>query len=221
MGWTHCFDGRRLPNGKIDRKYECDKMLTFDRKDKDGNVIGHTRVLKSAMVGSTYYAAVETVVGEKRNVVAAVFLTCGKTRWDNTEWGYKDMDETMGPYKYDCPKGILDLLTPTDWEEANKWRELCRKRLAEKKEAKKGNKEKFIPKGVSIVDEGRGSWTFTNENFYSQHWGYSGARYSKRRYHTYDHAMYSFLWRYGTAEQRAEWAATGRESLDDWKKGVA
>ena len=221
MGWTHCFDGRRLPNGKIDRKYECDKILTFDRTDNDGNVIGHTRVLKSAMVGMVYYAAVETVVGDKRMVSAAIFLTCGKTRWDNTEWGYKDMDETCGPYYYDCPKGILDLLTPTDCKEANEWRELCRKHRAEKRAAKKCNAEKFIPKGVVLVAERRGSWIFANENFYRQNFGYSGARYFKRLYHTYDHAMYSFLWKYGTAEQRAEWAATGRESLDEWKKGVA
>ena len=38
----------------------------------------------------------------------------------------------MGPYYYDCPKGILDLLTPTDNECANDWRRKCR----EKKEKK-------------------------------------------------------------------------------------
>ena len=51
MGWTHCFDGRRLPNGKIDRRYECDRLLTWDTKDKDGNVTATNRVLKSSMVG--------------------------------------------------------------------------------------------------------------------------------------------------------------------------
>jgi hypothetical protein len=40
------------------------------------------------------------------------------------------MDETMGPCDHDCPAAILDLLTPTDSEWANAWRQKCRARLA-------------------------------------------------------------------------------------------
>ena len=104
MGWTHCFDGRTKPNGSIDRRYECDRLLTWCRKDENGNVISSGEVLKSAMVGSTYYAAVRNQKGE---VWAAVFLTCGRTKWDGTAWGYKDMDETMGPNEDKCPASIL------------------------------------------------------------------------------------------------------------------
>lgn len=38
---------------------------------------------------------------------------------------YKDMDETMGPYAYKCPEKILRMLTPTDNENANEWRDKC------------------------------------------------------------------------------------------------
>jgi len=40
------------------------------------------------------------------------------------------LSETMGPYHYDCPASILDLLGPPGNEYAAKWREACRARLA-------------------------------------------------------------------------------------------
>jgi hypothetical protein len=41
-------------------------------------------------------------------------------------FGYKDMDESMGPCEAACPPAILDLLTPTDRPYAVAWRERCR-----------------------------------------------------------------------------------------------
>jgi hypothetical protein len=92
------------------------------------NENGKRRVLKSAMVGSVYYAAVEQIYPDgKREVWAAIFLTksCPRAK-DGMTFGYKDMDETVGPYETKCPPGILDLLTPTTSEYANAWRERCR-----------------------------------------------------------------------------------------------
>ena len=40
------------------------------------------------------------------------------------------LTETMGPYNYDCPASILDLLGPPGNEYAAQWREHCRQRLA-------------------------------------------------------------------------------------------
>jgi hypothetical protein len=40
------------------------------------------------------------------------------------------MSETMGPYNYDCPASILDLLGPPGNEYAANWREACRARFA-------------------------------------------------------------------------------------------
>ena len=121
MGWTSYRVEPTYKNGKvfIDRKAECDSH--FD-KDK-------CKILKSAMVGSTYYAAVAV----ENEVIAAVTLT----RVDNKEYcnfAYKPMDETMGPCEDNCPKGILDLLTPTDSEYANDWRKRCYESLKKKRD---------------------------------------------------------------------------------------
>ena len=38
------------------------------------------------------------------------------------------MEESMGPCYYDCPVSILNVLSPTDSEFANNWREACRQK---------------------------------------------------------------------------------------------
>lgn len=40
------------------------------------------------------------------------------------------LTETMGPYHYDCPASILDLLGPPGNKYAANWRKACRARLA-------------------------------------------------------------------------------------------
>ena len=115
MGWTYT-QAKFWKKGKVDRKAECDSLLTW----------GEQTVLKSSMVGTTYYAAVKR--GD--NVWGAIFLTAT----DGFDFGYKDMDETCMPYYFDCPVSILNLLTPTDNEYANKWRNACREKRAKAKE---------------------------------------------------------------------------------------
>lgn len=53
---------------------------------------------------------------------------------DYFNFSYKDMCESAGPYRYNCPKGILDLLTATDNEYAINWRNKCRENIQKKKE---------------------------------------------------------------------------------------
>ena len=120
MGWTSYHATPNYKKGKvfIDRKAECDNHFDKNR----------CKVLKSAMVGSTYYAAVAV----ENRVIAAVTLT----RVDNEDYynfSYKPMDESMGPGEDNCPKGILDLLTPTDSEYANDWRKRCYENLKKKR----------------------------------------------------------------------------------------
>lgn len=229
MGWTHCFSSPYSvwKNGHetmppASRRKECDKMLTWDAKDSDGNILSSHRVLKSAMVGSTYYAAVTTErKGEPTKVWAAVFLTCGRTKHDNTMWGYKDMDETMGPCESKCPASILALLTPTDSKWANEWRERCRRNIAEAAERRKsGQKPIFVPKGIE-VQALHGSWILSSEH-YRRNSGYSGIRYTKRGWHNdFDRVMLRFLEKYGTDGQRKEYAASGRVCPESWKGAAA
>lgn len=114
MGWTTCH-AKYYKNGKVDRKAECDDLFSKE-----------CAILKSAMKGSTYYCALKTPEGD---VVAYVVLTCGQDRRNPYfNFGYKAMSETAIPCYYDCPKGILNLLTPTDNEYANEWRAKCREK---------------------------------------------------------------------------------------------
>ncbi len=88
----------------------------------------HTyRVLDSAIVHfRTFYAAVEQVdkqTGE-RQVWAAVILL-SHNPGDGHNFGWKDMDESMGPCEAQCPERILKLLTPTEYEYAKDWRARC------------------------------------------------------------------------------------------------
>lgn len=115
MGWTgydkmYCVT---KPNGTIDRKAELDHEL-FDSNER-------FTLMKSAMVGTIYYAAVRReLTGEVQGWVVRTMLNDG-------DFLYKDACETSGPFDCQCPKSILDLLTPTDSEWANDWRERCRK----------------------------------------------------------------------------------------------
>jgi hypothetical protein len=124
MGWLYMTS---LKGFSGPRQY-LDAQLTYERPD-------HTsKVLRSALVKMrVYYAAVERIETEtgERIVWAAICLVRYNPRdREGYVFGYKDMDETMGPCVQDCPKAILDLLTPTDHHYAVEWRAACRTRLA-------------------------------------------------------------------------------------------
>lgn len=127
MGWTS-YHASFYKNGKIDRKAECDSIMNCDMVGNKGRY----EVLKSAMVGSTYYAAVKKTMPEKESVFGVVMLTSVNNK-DYFNFSYKDMDESTGPGYYDCPKGILDVLTPTEYEWAKEWRERCYENIKKKK----------------------------------------------------------------------------------------
>lgn len=123
MGWTFYNADHYTKSGRVDVKSECDSFYADGAYSKY-----NSKVLKSTVKGSVYYAAVELIdkVTKERKVFAAVTLTSLATM-HGMNFGYKDMDETAGPYESKCPNSILDLLTPTDNEYALAWRERCRK----------------------------------------------------------------------------------------------
>ena len=141
MGWTS-MNATYYKKGKVDRKAEMDALYNWEDENRK------VEVLKSSMVGGTYYAAVKSF--NKTNgyecITAAICLTSTNAK-DYFNFAYKDMDETCGPYNYDCPKGILDLLTPTENEYAKEWRRLCYENLAKKKNSNGLNK---LPVGTVI-----------------------------------------------------------------------
>ena len=133
MGWTS-YHASFYKNGKIDRKAECDSIMNCDMVVNKGRY----EVVKSAMVGSTYYAAVKKTIfeteaePEKEGVFGVVILTSVNNK-DYFNFSYKDMDESAGPGYYDCPIGIHDVHTPTEYAWAKEWRERCYEIIKRKK----------------------------------------------------------------------------------------
>lgn len=112
MGWVE-----REPyfykNGKIDKKAECDNLCNW----------GRYQVIKSSMIGNTYYAAVKD--NKDNKIFATIILTqiWGKNK--HKTFAYKQMSEECGPCENTCPVSILNLLTPTNDEAALNWRRKC------------------------------------------------------------------------------------------------
>lgn len=95
MGWTTY--GRSI----ADPQAECDRLCTWSNDHVS------SRVVTSALVGNVYYAAVErTEAGGEPRTSAGVFLI------QRSPFGYKDMDESMGPTESSCPRSVLEKLSP-------------------------------------------------------------------------------------------------------------
>ncbi len=131
MGWT----GSYLPMKPSGEK----RMRLAIMQEVD-----ESQVVDSALVGTTVYLAMK----DHRGIFGAVILT----EYHNHEFCTKAMSDVCVPYVYDCPKRILDKLTPTDDENANKWRERCRTRYEEKK-AERARKRAEEKRFVSIFGE--------------------------------------------------------------------
>jgi len=120
MGWLYM---KSLKGHSGPRQY-LDAQFTHERPDLI------SKVLRSALVDMrVYYAAVEQVrvATGQREVWAAICLVRYNPRDpEGYIFGYKDMEESMGPCESNCPAPILDLLTPTDREYAVQWRARCR-----------------------------------------------------------------------------------------------
>lgn len=127
MGWIF-YNIERDEQGRVPVKKECDRII---------NAEPSKCVLASSMYGSTYYAAVKDC--DSDSVFGMVVLTY-KGNDLHGNFGFKAMDETCGPYHYDCSQKILDLLTPTNDLWANAWRESCRERLEQKRKSKEISK---------------------------------------------------------------------------------
>ena len=142
MGWLFYDSIYFKPNGQVDRKQELDKMFN-----------GNWELVRSAMVGTTYYAAVRC---KRTGVVEASVILTSSYKKGGHNFGYKDMTENMGPNEAQCPKCILNLLTPTEHEYAKEWRERC---WQYHKDAKSPLAFKNLPLGAKVV------WTIPHERF--------------------------------------------------------
>jgi hypothetical protein len=122
MGWTFT---HKEPNITV-KKF-------FEKEFNCKNESGEWKILDCAVMGmKTAYMAMEIIPtqGERKVIGLVCLLGYRKNDWYN--FGYKDMDETMGPCESECPKKILDLLTPTESSYALAWRARCLENLEKK-----------------------------------------------------------------------------------------
>ncbi len=130
MGWL--FMPRASLGGHKSAKSYLDAQFTYERPDEDGGSHG-LKVLASACPGNrVYYAATQVMTNR---VGGEVFAIVCLVRWQPRDkegyiFGYKDLEESMGLYEAECPERILDLLTPTENENALDWRARCRANIA-------------------------------------------------------------------------------------------
>jgi hypothetical protein len=101
-----------------------DNQCTYPPDPDKGRETG-LRVLKSTVRSGAYYAACQSydARGPKETFAIICLVKWNPGARSGEEFGYKDMTETMGPYHYDCPASILDLLGPPGNEYAANWRE--------------------------------------------------------------------------------------------------
>lgn len=93
------------------------------------------RILKHSLVGNHLWAAHEVDRAEGGAVRFVVLYLLEYNR-DAGCYAYKDMDESMGPYYYDCPASVIKAAGPAPDAACAAWREKCAKH-AESKKAKK------------------------------------------------------------------------------------
>ncbi len=119
MGWFYMqsLDGFSGPRQYLDNQF------TYVRETV------RATVLRSVLVRiRTYYAAVEQLQPDReREVFGIVCLVLYNPRdREGYIFGYKEIDEAMGPCEAECPAAILDLLTSTGHPHAIAWRKRCR-----------------------------------------------------------------------------------------------
>ncbi len=123
MGWTYT----HRPKGQSIKDF-FSNQFNYDRGDgRYGKVLECSANLRVA-----YMAYEVGCPGEEKRIIALVCLIHHSSHDVRYNFGYKDMEESMGPVESSCPEEILRMLTPTEEKYALDWRERCWNRIKEK-----------------------------------------------------------------------------------------
>jgi hypothetical protein len=133
MGWTTTYREKGI------------KTEDFFCKEFGDGRNGGKGIIKLMTHGTECYAAYRM---EDDRIIGLVILTSNK-KDSYFNFGWKEMTEDMGPCYYNCPKAILDMLTPlpdnqSEYDYSHKWRKLCYEQLA------KNNQKLHIMIGTTI-----------------------------------------------------------------------
>lgn len=137
----------------------------LSRKDIGDHLINGNGVktIKYRWVGCNLYCVHEHTNEQGETTRwACIYLTKGKKGFAH---GYKDMDETMGPYYYDFPVSWLDMLSPCDSENALGWRKCVRERAEKLSRIKLGTTWKLGDNTFTIIERKSPSCVRTKNQF--------------------------------------------------------
>ena len=155
MGWLFCEDSREALIANI--KYSLRRWTGAEVRPDEVSVVGNTlyalvRLEKPDTDGTTRFIAVFIMQGMRR---------C-RNKYSHNSWGYKDMEESMGPNVADCPQYLLKL-SDCPRESAVAWRNRCMAGHAAKKELRK--KTNALVPGVYVfthIPENQKEWFKTH-----------------------------------------------------------
>ena len=126
MGWTEFTDRPDLSRAEMIRR-----ELSQDPTPENPRAWGFEYITER---GSTVYAIGWSDAPDRpRKYFGLVCLTRRfKSNWCGRAFSYKDMTEDVGPYAYDAPAKMLDMLdrlAPNPTGYAAEWRKKCRERI--------------------------------------------------------------------------------------------
>lgn len=143
MGWTYHY------NTTKDRLIRY--LLEPHAYTRDDGTEVRIEPLKSTVHSTRLWSLWQRTVGEEVERYVVLHLLAADRK--NNGYGYKDMDESMGPYHYDCPVTWLDLLTEPSNDYARTWREQVRAQAAKDREHKR--KVEAMTPGQKILIYGK------------------------------------------------------------------
>lgn len=169
MGWTSY---RPTKYKTVNGRFTIDKYA--EAREVVNSFGDRFELIKDAMRGNVYYAAIKN---KETNLTFAIVML---TRLDDGWFAYKEMDECEHPYYYDCPKSILNLLSPTNHEGAKAWRQACIDKASAKKnkqtmsslpvgtvvKIKIGGKDTLVKKMLPAYQFKRNWWLIIGQNRY-------------------------------------------------------
>ena len=104
MGWSYGWNSKK----ELLEHIEGDNFYTPGYK-----------AIKHRTIGNNHWTLLETPEGERTISLELLSSYQG-------EWGYKGLDESMGPVETNCPLSLLNQATPTTDKWALEWRENVR-----------------------------------------------------------------------------------------------
>lgn len=140
MGWYHTTGASRA-----DIIAEVTREETWTH---EGRALRRT-VLRHCTRGNVLWMLVERDMGDGSG--ATKYVACYLLQRNREGWGYKPMDETVGPYYFTCPLSYLDAADPPKNRTAADWRKVVRARAATAKAARAALKSLKMGDTVVLV----------------------------------------------------------------------